>query len=215
MPLVHFIRHAQSTANAGGKTVHPGSSGLSELGVRQAELTAGRFTEPPELIVHSPYRRTLDTARPLMDRFPHVAVEEWPVQEFTYIRAQGYADTTIQDRRPAVRRYWERADPEYLDGAGAETFIAFLKRVRLALARLEGLGGEVAFFSHGQFLRAALWLMLTGPKKDDVEDMVRFTHWRKSFVMPNCTVIRARLEPGEPPLVTGFLTDHLEEGVTL
>ena len=56
-------------------------------------------------------------------------VEEWPIQEFTYLDPARCQNMTPAERAPMVRAYWELADPTHVDGAGAESFTAFLSRV--------------------------------------------------------------------------------------
>ena len=59
---------------------------LTELGWRQAREVAASWTQVPSLLVTSAYLRTRQTAQPTLARFPHVPVEAWPIEEFTYLR---------------------------------------------------------------------------------------------------------------------------------
>ena len=70
----------------------------------------------------SPYDRTRGTAVPLVAQSPDVLVEEWPVQEFTYLEPGRFAGTTGAERRTHVDYYWKTRAPEYRDGPGAESF---------------------------------------------------------------------------------------------
>jgi hypothetical protein len=83
-----FIRHGQSTGNAGIPCHDLALLELTELGHKQAREVAASWTETPSLIVTSPYLRTHQTAAPTIERFPNVPVEVWPIQEFTYRPAQ-------------------------------------------------------------------------------------------------------------------------------
>jgi broad specificity phosphatase PhoE len=151
-----FIRHAESTGNAGFATPDCVSIGLTPKGFLQARELAASWTEPPSLIVTSPYLRTQLTARPTCDRFPIVPVEVWPIQEFTYLEPSRWNGTTSAERAAAVGEYWRRGDPDYQDGPGAESFSNLLRRANEALARLDGLSntGRVLLFSHCQFIQA-------------------------------------------------------------
>lgn len=129
MPLLTLIRHAQSIANAGAATSLPEAIPLSEEGHRQARELVEKIAPPPSLIVHSSYLRTKQTADPLIAKFPHVPVEVWALHEFTYIAPERVQNTTFTGRRPIVEAYWQRNDPFYIDGAGAESFAQFVERI--------------------------------------------------------------------------------------
>ena len=75
-----FIRHGQSTGNAGLPSPDLASIALTELGHAQAHAVAAAWIETPALIVTSPYLRTQQTAAPTIARFPDVPVEVWPIE---------------------------------------------------------------------------------------------------------------------------------------
>lgn len=158
---VFCCRHGQSVANAGAATLDPLSIELTELGRQQAEDLAQQWAQAPSLIVVSSAERARATARPTMRRFPAARVEEWPIQEFTYLAPARCAGTTAEQRRAWVQAYWALADPARCDGDGAESFDEFLARVDNAIARLtriaEGLDQSVLLFGHGQFINAMRW----------------------------------------------------------
>jgi 2,3-bisphosphoglycerate-dependent phosphoglycerate mutase len=191
MLTVHLIRHAESESNAGLPTSHPSSTPLTEKGLAQARQTALAFDSAPSLIAHSPYIRTRQTAQPLMERFPTVGVAEWPVQEFTYLAPANWDGTTIEERRPAVHAYWERGDPFYVDGAGAESFAGLLERVRQTHQLIAAQpAGDLVVFSHGEFLRAFLWTHLHPLPEPSAENMRRFRQFCYSFRFPNCGILK-------------------------
>ena len=117
---VYLIRHAESVSNAGERTASHGGAELSSEGRRQAE--AARIGFRPDLIVVSPFVRSRQTAEPLRQKYPDVPVEEWPVQEFSFLDADRCADTTQEERRPLAEAYFARNDPDYVDGKDAESF---------------------------------------------------------------------------------------------
>lgn len=172
-----FIRHGESTANAGLASVDVASIALTERGAGQAGQLAREWTETPSLIVTSPFQRTRQTAAPTIARFPGVPVETWDIAEFTYLQPARWNGTAAADRRPHVERYWTAANPDYSDGEGAESFAGFLRRVETALARLAALPlGSLAYvFGHGQFIQAAR-AIVTAPDLDDAAQMRAF--WR-------------------------------------
>ena len=152
-----FLRHGQSTGNAGIPAYDLALLELTELGWSQAREVAAKWIETPSLIVTSPYRRAQQTAAPTIERFPNVAVEMWLIQEFTYLQPSRWNGTLSSERMPAIERYWAEADPEYCDGEGAESFGTLLQRAEGALARLAAMPEDalVYVFSHGQFIQAA------------------------------------------------------------
>ena len=80
---VIFIRHGESTGNAGVPCHDLATIELTERGHEQARAVAASWAEAPALIVTSPYTRTRQTAAPTIARFPAVPVETWPIEEFT------------------------------------------------------------------------------------------------------------------------------------
>ncbi len=173
-----FIRHGQSTGNAGVPCHDLASIELTELGWRQAREVARAWTETPSLIVTSPYLRARQTAEATIQRFPVVPVEVWPIEEFTYLQPSQWNGTRSSERMPHLERYWTDADPAYCDGEGAESFGALLRRAEAVLARLAALPspGLAYVFSHGQFIQAVR-AVVTESTLDDRGKMLGF--WRK------------------------------------
>ena len=191
-----FIRHGQSTGNAGVPCTDLATIELTELGHAQARDVAASWDAPPTLIVTSPYLRTRQTAAPTIERFPAVPVETWPIEEFTYLQPARWNGTRSAERMPHLERYWSDADPAYCDGEGAESFAALLRRAEAALARLAALPSpSLAFvFSHGQFIQAAR-AVVTEPELDDQAKMRRF--WRKGAppAIGNAELVEFAWEP--------------------
>ena len=123
-----FIRHAESESNAGGRSSDPATIPLSKQGIAQAEALALTLSDKPSLVVTSRYIRTKQTASPVIKKFKDVSHEEWDIHEFTYLSPTKCENTTSADRLPMVQAYWEKCDPFYCDGEGAESFIDFIKR---------------------------------------------------------------------------------------
>lgn len=93
---------------------------LTARGGEQARVVAASWTEASALIVTSPYTRTRQTAAPTIERFPHVPVEVWPIEELTYLRPARWNGMRSAVRMPHLERYRSEADPSYCDGEGAE-----------------------------------------------------------------------------------------------
>lgn len=198
MLRVWLIRHGESESNAGIPSADPGASPLTARGKAQADRVAAQMPERPALIVTSPYLRAAQTAEPTMARFPDVRRDEWPVQEFTYLGMFHDRLTTSEERRANVVDYWHRADP-HLRLGGAESFTDLLGRVHDCLARLETQpAGPVAVFTHGMFMRALIWTLLTGPSTD-APDMRAYYQFSGGLTVPNCTVVELRFDTGVVP----------------
>jgi broad specificity phosphatase PhoE len=187
-----FVRHGQSLANSGGRTSDHDTNPLTELGRTQAKGFAERIDCKPTLIVTSPFLRAQQTAEPLRQRFPDVPVEEWPIQEFTFLEPSLHRNTSEADRDPHVSSYWQRGDSEHVGGPGAESFTSFLSRAREAIRRVvnRGLvnrtdgGGCIVIFSHGYFMQA-LRMVLLFPNAADAELMANFLRFHSVNFIQN------------------------------
>lgn len=154
--VVRLVRHGESVANAGHATADPGNIPLSALGQKQAEALSHSVRTPPSRIVCSPFLRARQTAEPVARRFG-LRPEIWPIQEFTYLAPGRCVGTTGAERRLWVEEFWEKSDPNYVDGPGAESFVDLIERVRMALGRLESCRGGILMIGHGQFMQALRW----------------------------------------------------------
>lgn len=184
-----FIRHAESFGNAGAVTSDVARISLTETGQEQSRTLAALWNESPSLIVFSPFLRTRLTAQPTIQRFPEVRVQEWPVQEFTYLEPSRWNGTAREERLTAVEAWWESADPSFLDGPGAESFSDLLRRAEDTLTRLERQPPEsrVLVFTHGQFMQA-LGLTVIFPEKTDEQKMAMFRQFDREHPLKNCAM---------------------------
>ncbi len=186
---VWFIRHGESVANAGARTTEASSYPLTQMGFRQAAQIAKALPHSPQLIIHSPYIRAAQTAQPAIQRFADVPLEEWPVQEVQYLDPAKCAGTTQDERRAMSIEYWERSDPDYA-APDAESFVHFIERVRQSLVALSQRKERSIFvFSHGQFMSAVAWLLLSRPSEIDSVAMRRFYQFIHGYTVPNCGVM--------------------------
>ncbi len=210
MQKVWFIRHGESVSNADLPTVHPAESELTSRGHEEAMLIAQAFTAVPDLIVVSSYVRARETAVPTQTRFPHVPVTTWPVHEFSYLHPERYNGTTGTERSPFAQAYWQRNDPWEEEGGGGESFAALLARVQetLQLVREETVG-FTAVFSHGLFLRALLWSVLTGITEASPEAMERYRHFASGVWLPNGAILEALVMADGRLFFSGFQTAHM------
>lgn len=197
MKEIRLIRHAESLANAGAATSTPRDIPLSEKGHQQARFLADSITDEPELIVLSPYVRTEETARPLLKRFPGCPVETLPIQEFTYLAISRCRNTTYEQRKPMVEEFWTRCDPFYSDGDQAESLAELVNRAKEFLRRVPKMPGELIFvFTHEQFIKTLMWVVLNLGDKLDAEFVPAFRKFSTSFPIPNTAVMKMWSEHG-------------------
>lgn len=210
MKTIWFIRHAESEANAGLPTSNPVEICLTSKGLLQSQSVASTFTQPPSLLVTSPYIRTKDTAQPTIERFHQVNQEEWEVQEFSYIAPFRCLNMNSNQRKPLVEEFWDRLDPLYTDGEGAESFLCFMNRVQSTLNRLKHHEEEfIVIFTHCRFIQAVLWIILGQYGEIDLEQMERFRNFSFSFEVPNASIFQINFTKRNQINMSNFTTSHL------
>jgi broad specificity phosphatase PhoE len=197
-----LVRHGESVANAGGKTADHVSNPLTTVGRAQSKDFAQRLDCEPTLFVTSPFLRAQQTAEPLRERFPDVPVEEWPIYEFNFLEPSRHHNTSEADREPHAVKYWQRVDPEFTDGPGAESFSDFLDRAREAIRRLESRkpGDCVVLFTHGFFMQA-FRLVLLFPDASDAELMSNFRRFHNVNLIRNTESLEFELRGGKVRLI--------------
>lgn len=197
--LLHLVRHAESFSNAGLPTEEPGTYPITDAGRAQAERFAASWgPTPPALIVTSPYVRTQMTAAPFREKFPAVPHETWTVQEWTFLCPSRYKGSTFESRKPAVREFWNRNDPAYSDGGGAETFVELFRRVgRMFDQASNRPEGVITVFTHGHFMRAVLWSLLFEARPETQDSMDRFRKFTEAVEVPNLAMLTLQSDGNE------------------
>lgn len=197
-----LVRHGQSVANAGGTPADHINNPLTELGHAQAKVFAEGLDCKPGLFLVSPFLRARQTAEPLLRRFPDVPVEEWPIQEFTFLEPLRHNGTNEEQQQPHIFDYWKRNDPAHIAGPGAESFTQFLNRARDAIRRLSYLspGGCIVVFTHG-LLMQAFRLLLLFPYATDAELMPNFRRFHFDHFIENTDVLEFEVADGKVQIV--------------
>jgi probable phosphoglycerate mutase len=195
---VILVRHGQSVTNAGGRAADQVSNPVTELGRAQAREFAERLDCKPTLLVTSPFLRAQQTSEPLRQRFPDVPVEEWPIQEFSFLNPALHRGTSEVDRESHVVAYWQREDPAYIDGPEAESFTLFLDRARETIRRLvsSNPGGCIVVFTHGFFMQA-FRLVLLFPNATDAELMANFQRFHFLNLIQNIGSLEFEVRDGK------------------
>jgi broad specificity phosphatase PhoE len=188
-PLTWLVRHGQSASNAGLPAVGHGDVPLTELGIGQAKALADSMARRPDLLILSPFLRARATAQPILARWPAIPCETWPIHELTCVSPARCVGTTSATRRAWIDDFWRRCDPQHCDGPDAESFGAFVARLRDFHRRLLALeAGFVVAIGHGQFFRA----YLTGLAKGFEASPAWMRDYRRietAQPMANCEVV--------------------------
>jgi len=153
--MIHITRHAQSISNAGFRVESQHHAMLSELGIAQACELATQFCNPPDMIILSDTPRNVLTAAPLLEKFPNVPVEFWPVHEFYFINNDKMKNTIFEERKVLLDEYFARNDPDFTDGPECESFNQFIARVQNFIRRLDR-SKNILIISHGHFINGVL-----------------------------------------------------------
>lgn len=188
---------------------------LTECGKHQSTQIAQAVPSSPDLLVTSPLWRTKQTAQPTHERFPGVPQTEWLVQEFSYLAAGPYQAATFAQRRLLDQDYWQRSDPDYVSGDGAESFSSLMLRIKLLKDRLHQLAADpeanfVLIFSHAWFIRAVVWSLVTQSTEISPRQMERLHHFAGGVSVPNGSICKVQVDASEIWL-TGISTAHLNE----
>ncbi|WP_348970941.1 histidine phosphatase family protein [Pseudomonas atacamensis] len=194
MKNVRLVRHGESAANAGAATLDHASIPLTEKGIEQAKRVAQSVGRAPELIITSPFSRAGATADATISVFPEAPFETWPIEEFTYLDPARCVNTTVGQRKAWVDQYWANADPSYIDGECAESFLEFVARAQSFLDRLATHPArDILVFSHGQFLNAVAWLIEHKPLQVDAQAMIEWRRYEIDNHVPNgCSYVVSR-----------------------
>lgn len=201
---IWLVRHGQSESNANLATSAPHASRLTERGWHEARLLAQSLDKRPDLIIVSPYVRSVESARPLLERYPDTPLEQWPIEEFTYLPPSAYNGTTAVQRRPLIEAYWQQNDPD-LRYPGAECFSQFLARGSAALERMKRLQGFTIAISHGHVMRLLWQILSVGLAPSPEREMQVYNHLRQAVVIPNCAVLRLYPISDAEILMSGFM----------
>jgi 2,3-bisphosphoglycerate-dependent phosphoglycerate mutase len=209
MVTVWLIRHGESEANAGLPTFESATIKLTDKGHQEAKQVADSFTRQPSLIVTSPYIRTKQTAQPTIERFPSAPESEWLVQEFDYLSVERRSNTTLEQRRPMAKAYWEKYDPFYVDGEGAESFAAVISRGQDLQNKILHLDEEfVAVFTHRLFMGIFLWSLLTNPIEISSESIRQARAFLDSVPTPNGAIVKLQIQNSDI-WTSRVITSHL------
>lgn len=192
MKTVLFIRHGESEANAGLPTSDPSSIALTAKGFEQAELVSELIDIEPDLIITSSYIRTQQTAEPFLKKYSNIKTEIWPIHEFDFLSPIECMNTTVEQRKPWVKSFWDKCEIDYTHGEDSESFGDFTSRVLASIKQLEGVKEEnIVVFAHGHVMRAIWQYFITRNSDIDKASMELFRDKMSHLHVPNTTIFRA------------------------
>jgi len=178
MKTLTLVRHAASLTNAGthwddGPTTIP----LTTEGEAAARAFAAGWNSRPDILVVSPYTRSIQTAEPLSRKFGLEPIE-MSVQEFTFWDLRLTQEQAREMRKTRVVEYWSNLDPlEKAGGSNAESFEDFINRCRAFLRWAEDASFQNCLcVTHGLFMHAFRALMQEEDHGMTTREFMRHLH---------------------------------------
>lgn len=193
---ITLIRHAQSAANAGYATNDHATIPLTDLGYTQAAELPSKLKTSPDLIIVSPFLRAKETAKPLINTFANIPVEElFLIHEMNNLAPHKCENMTPLERKPFIENYWSMCDPYYIDGYGAESFATFIKRVESFIKILETkTENNIIVVGHGRFFQAVLYCISINSFVPTEEMMKNFIPFFNNNFIANTEMIELRFK---------------------
>lgn len=162
MVKLFIIRHAESEWNPIGRYQGLLDPGLSERGLKQAELLSRALEkEKIDVIYSSPLKRTYQTAQEIAKRQGLEIIEDRRIIEIDHGVWSGMLVEEVKERFPEDFRMWLE-EPHRVKFEGGESLQDVFKRVKdfLEFIREKHWGQTVAIVSHTVPIRAMLCALL-------------------------------------------------------
>ena len=202
MVKLFIIRHAESEWNPIGRYQGLLDPGLSERGLKQAELL-GRALEKEKIdvVYSSPLKRTYQTAQEIAKRHGLEIIEDRRIIEIDHGVWSGMLVEEVKERFPEDFRMWLE-EPHRVKFEGGESLQDVFKRVKdfLEFIREKHWGQTVAIVSHTVPIRAMLCALLN-------IDLSKF--W--VFGCDNASYSLVRMEEKRNVILKLNITCHLGE----
>jgi len=120
--------------------------------------------------------------------------------------------STTEDRRPLVETYWTQCLPFYTEAPGAESFEAFIRRVQKFIKRLRSeKRGNIAVFSHEQFILAVRWLLSRESLEISPQTMGEYREYFNQHRLPNGAILHLKVSPEVAAWPYRLITEHVEQ----
>ncbi|MGM0365412.1 MAG: histidine phosphatase family protein [Actinomycetota bacterium] len=199
-----LIRHGQTIWNLEGKYQGDRDIELTELGIKQAELTA-RYLKDVEFsnIYSSPLKRTVLTAEKINQNRDREIIIRKNLKEIDFGKWEGLRFSQINERYNEDYQKW-LDDPFKNPPTGGENFTHFIKRTSReinAIISENKDGAEVAVSTHGGVIVALLVYWLRVPA----------SRWR-SLIQRQAAINVVVVHQGFPYISQINFTGHLNSG---
>ncbi len=168
-------------------------------------------------MVYSDYLRTQQTLSDFTSFQDDIPIEAWKIHEFINIPVSAMNGTTLEERIPHIKAYWDRMDPTYCSD-GSECFEDFVDRIDSFIENLQYHSAEkILVCSHFLFLTGVRWRLLHWPNDQSAKskiamqsyrDYLQQTPWKNAEIKPfNVTptgMIRLRKSAKPPTMKFGL-----------
>lgn len=186
MKTIYLIRHAESLANSGGRSLPDREIPLSATGQKQAEKLITRLPAIP-CIFTSEFLRTQQTAAPYLSHWGFQANALAELNEFSYLPLEWIDNMTAEQRRPMSAAYWARANPLEKCGQNTDSFAEFSQRIDDFLIKAADFPAQSLCFTHGIWIAMLTWKLLGFPT-DTSEAMQKFRQFQPHLPMANTAI---------------------------
>lgn len=192
MKSLYFIRHGQSLANTGAKSMPDKDIPLTDLGMEQANHLLNHWQQiniTPSCIYHSPLLRAKQTAMIFNQGFDLELIEFPTLKEFGCLSFENIRDMVGAERAILAKHYWQNAEICFKDGDDADSFDEFQNRVADFLNQLDDFSHNSLFFGHGIWIGMLAWQLFGLTAKNNA-DMQAFRTFQTALPMHNTVVYR-------------------------
>ncbi len=181
--IVYLIRHGRASGNRAH--ILNGcrrDAKLTRLGHMQANELARKWKFRPDIIISSPMKRAMSTARPLAKKLKIKIVGEPLLVEQDCGDWTGKNYYRLMQTHPSYFFYDEGTVTTYMVKVpGGESWATICKRARKFLAKMkkEYAGKKIVAVSHGVFMHACWSIVKKIPAPEIYRINIRNTHWRR------------------------------------
>lgn len=161
MKKIFLIRHAESEANVGGTFhEHKHTIKITEEGKRQAQELK-EILEKPDRVIVSKFIRTIETAEPLINKFPETEVHMWlDAHEFEWISCAEEVCAERDKMRESTFNYFTNSDPFVRKENTEESFKEFADRIYKLTLKIGKISEGVNYiFTHGFVIKMILLIL--------------------------------------------------------
>jgi alpha-ribazole phosphatase len=189
MKSIYLIRHGQSSANMGGKSLPDIEIPLTVTGQKQAQELVKNFAILPSKIYSSELLRAKQTAQVFADFYQIIPETLTILNEFSYLGFEHISGMDGQERRKLAQLYWENATIEYRDHQNSDCFQDFLDRVDLFIKRIDSFNDNSLIFGHGIWIALLAWRLLGCPIEKAL-DIKAFRQFQTALPLDNTVIYK-------------------------